>query len=105
MNFVTGATCMICGKTIPADNIEYVCPDHGNEGILDILYDYEALCKTFTKNDLAKNRDLSIWRYKPLLPVMADSPVPNLPVGGTPLLKLDHLAAELGIRNFYLKDD
>ncbi len=105
MKHVTGAKCMICKKVIPKEQIEYVCPDHKNEGILDILYDYDAIKKSFKKDDLAANRDTSIWRYKPLLPVNQDSPVPNMPIGGTPLLKLDLLAQELGIKDFYLKDD
>ena len=34
MNNVVGFTCVICGTTYPADFAGYVCPDHGNEGIL-----------------------------------------------------------------------
>jgi hypothetical protein len=36
MTNVVGLTCVICAKTYPADYAGYVCPDHGNEGILDV---------------------------------------------------------------------
>ncbi len=105
MKYVSHATCLICGKTYKQDQFEYICPDHGNEGILDIEYDYDRLKKEFSKADLAQNKDMSVWRYRPLLPVEESTAVPNLPVGNTPLIKIDKLAKELGIRQFYLKDD
>ncbi|RLC15958.1 MAG: threonine synthase [Deltaproteobacteria bacterium] len=105
MNYVSHAACLICNKTFEKGKFDYVCPDHGNEEILDIKYDYDAIKKEFTKEKLAGNKDLSIWRYKPLLPVEETSQVPNLSVGNTPLLKLDALADQLGVSRFYLKDD
>lgn len=105
MNYISHATCMICNKIFEKGAFEYICPDHGNEGILDINYDYDAIKKVFTKQTLANDRDLSIWRYKPLLPVDEVSQVPNLPVGNTPLLALDALADDFGIKKMYLKDD
>ncbi|OQY52574.1 MAG: threonine synthase [Desulfobacteraceae bacterium 4572_89] len=105
MKYVSHAKCMICGKRFEKSEFDYICPDHGNEGILDIQYDYDAIKKAFTKKKLAANKDLSIWRYKPLLPVDENSQVPNLSVGNTPLLKLEALADELGVSRLYLKDD
>lgn len=105
MNFVSHATCLICNKRYEKGQFDYVCPDHGDEGILDIQYDYDAVKKVFTKDQLAVNKDLSIWRYRPLLPVDENSPVPNLSVGNTPLLRLDALSDELGINRLYIKDD
>lgn len=105
MRFVTHAQCLICGKKYEKDAFDYVCPDHGNEGILDIQYNYSLISKLYSKSDLRKNKNLSIWRYKPLLPVGEDFKFPNLSVGYTPLIQLDRLADELGIKNFYLKDD
>lgn len=105
MNYITHAVCMICGKNYEKGKFDYVCPDHGNEGILDIQYDYDAIKKVFSKEELAKNKDTSIFRYKPLLPIEDNSPVPNIPVGNTPLIKLDSLAAQFGIKELYIKDD
>ena len=40
---VIGLRCVVCAKVYPADEAGYVCPDHGNDGILDVEYDYEAV--------------------------------------------------------------
>jgi threonine synthase len=82
-----------------------VCPDHGNEGILDVCYDYGRIHSHISRESLASNRDSTIWRYKPLLPVAAEATVPPLAVGWTPLYKADRLAAELGLGSVWLKDD
>src|SRR5690606_14972245 len=48
----------------------------------------------------------NIWRYKALLPVPVDvEKLPNMNPGLTPLVKADRLAAELGLRSLYVKDD
>ena len=54
---------------------------------------------------LAENRDYTIWRYKPLLPVEPDSPVPPLTVGWTPLYRTDRLGAGLGLKHVWVKDE
>jgi threonine synthase len=105
MNFVSQATCMICTKTFLKDQFDYVCPDHGTEGILDIQYDYEAIKKVFSKDDLASDKDSSIFRYRPLLPVEHDSPAPGMVVGNSPLLEFDLLGKELGVNRLLIKDD
>ena len=105
MNNVVGLTCVICGTTYPADFAGYVCPDHGNEGILDVTYDYDRIGETFTKEDLAANPDRTMWRYRPLLPIEDDSSVPPLTVGGTPLYDAPALASEVGVARVWVKDE
>ena len=105
MNNVVGLTCVICGTTYPADFAGYVCPDHGNEGILDVTYDYDRIGETFTKESLAANRDRTMWRYRPLLPIEDDSVVPPLTVGGTPLYDAPRLAEEVGVARVWVKDE
>jgi len=105
MKYVSHATCMICGKTFKKGEFDYICPDHGNEGILDIEYDYGAIQKGFSKDRLKADKDMSIWRYKPLLPVDENCQVPNLSVGNTPLINLDSLANDFDIKHLYIKDD
>jgi threonine synthase len=84
MNHITSLQCLICGKEYQSHEVEYVCPDHGYEGILDVQYDYGLISLSFSPATLAVNPDYSIWRYKPLLPIEPDSPVPPLAVGWTP---------------------
>jgi len=105
MDHIKHLKCLICGKEYAPDEVEYVCPDHGNEGILDVRYDYELIGSRISRESLAQNPDTTIWRYKPLLPVEPDAPVPPLTIGGTPLYKADRLAAELGLKHVWVKDD
>ena len=105
MTNVVGLTCVICDKTYPADFAGYVCPDHGNEGILDVEYDYDKIGETFTKESLAANPDRTMWRYRPLLPIADDAEVPPLTVGGTPMYNAVPLATELGLGEVWVKDE
>jgi threonine synthase len=102
---VSGLACVICGRTYPADFAGYVCPDHGNEGILDVRYDYEEVAATITQRDLAANRDRTMWRYRPLMPVAPDAVVPPLTVGGTPMYDASPIASDLGIARVWVKDE
>jgi threonine synthase len=105
MSNVVGLTCVICDKTYPADYAGYVCPDHGNEGILDVRYDYAAIGETFTRESLAADPDRTMWRYRPLLPIAPDAAVPPLTVGGTPMYDAVPLATQLGLAKVWVKDE
>jgi threonine synthase len=105
LEHVIGLKCVICGKEYSPDEIEYVCPDHGDEGIVDVQYDYDLIGRRFSQGDLLHSTDYTIWRYKPLLPVRPDSPTPPLTVGWTPLYHSPRLAAELGLKQVWVKDD
>ena len=105
MNHILSLKCLICGKAYRPDEIDYVCPDHGNEGIVDVQYDYELIGRRVSQGDLYHSTNFTIWRYKFLLPVKPNSPVPPLTVGWTPLYRTDRLAAELGLRQLWVKDD
>ncbi|MCB9004859.1 MAG: threonine synthase [Ardenticatenaceae bacterium] len=105
MDHVLHLKCLICGKEYGTDEIEYVCPDHGKEGIVDVRYDYELIKTRISPESLAQNEDYTIWRYKPLLPIAADAEVPPLAIGWTPLYKAPRLAEKLGLKHVWVKDD
>jgi threonine synthase len=105
MDHVKHLKCLICGREYAPDEVAYVCPDHGNDGILDVRYDYDLIGRSITPQTLAANRDTTVWRYKPLLPVHQDAAVPPLTIGGTPLYRTDRLAADLGLKHVWVKDD
>jgi len=105
MDHLLHLKCLICGKTYGVAEIEYVCPDHGDEGIVDVQYDYDLIGRRFSQSDLLHSTDHTIWRYKPLLPIKSEAAVPPLTVGWTPLYRTDRLAAELGLKHLWLKDD
>jgi threonine synthase len=105
MTHVLHLKCLICGKIYQPNEIDYVCPDHGDEGIVDVRYDYERIGRRFSRGDLLHSTDFTIWRYKPLLPVELEVAVPPLTVGWTPLYYTGRLAAELGLKHLWVKDD
>jgi len=102
---------MICGAEYRVDQAIYVCPRHGNDGVLDVVYDYEGVKKELSPAILAGNGDRSIWRYLPLLPVdpgMANKLATGTvlgSVGWTPLLDAPCVASRLGINELRIKDD
>ncbi|PKO20591.1 MAG: threonine synthase [Chloroflexi bacterium HGW-Chloroflexi-1] len=105
MDHVTSLKCLICGREYRPDEIEYVCPKHGDEGIVDVQYDYDLIGRRISPATLAANPNPTIWRYRPLLPIEPDSLVPPLTVGGTPLYRADRLAAGLGLQHVWVKDE
>ena len=105
MDHILHLKCLICGEEYSPDDIEYICPNHGNEGIVDVRYDYDLIGQRISRDQLRENQDNTIWRYKPLLPVRLDSAVPPLQVGWTPLYKVPRLAARLGLNHVWVKDD
>jgi threonine synthase len=105
MDHILHLKCLICGKEYQPHDVDYVCPDHGNEGILDVVYDYDAIGRRISQGDLLHSTNHTIWRYKPLLPVQPDAKVPPLTVGWTPLYRTERLAAELGLKQLWVKDD
>ncbi|MBN1311231.1 MAG: pyridoxal-phosphate dependent enzyme [Anaerolineae bacterium] len=52
-----------------------------------------------------KNRPDTMWRYRELLPIRDDANILTMGEGGTPLLRSENLAAMLGLRHLYIKDE
>ncbi len=105
MSFVQGLRCVLCGAEYEPAAVTYVCPRHGNEGILDVIYDYAAIRKRLTREALAERREPSIWRYLELLPVERPDLIPPLQVGWTPLCRARRLGERLGLQSLWVKDD
>ena len=105
MENILSLKCLVCGKQYRPDEVDYICPDHGDEGILDVQYDYDFIGRQISKKALLYSNDLTIWRYKPFLPVQSHAKVPPLSVGWTPLYHTPRLAADLGFKDVWVKDD
>jgi len=97
--------CLICGKQYRPDMVDYICPEHGDEGILDVQYDYDFIGRQISKEALLGSNDFSIWRYLPLLPIHPGATIPPLSVGWTPLYPSRRLARDLGLNALWIKDD
>src|SRR5512145_1265488 len=103
--FVSELRCVLCGKSYQSDEVEYTCPDCGQVGTLDVLYDTDALNKAVQPGDISRSSDLTMWRYRPLLPLGDDASVPPLAVGFTPLYDAPRLAKNIGLEQVWVKDD
>ncbi len=98
--------CTLCGAEYDPRTTRYVCSKHGNDGILDTIYDYKQIAASTNPRAIADSRDFSIWRYADLLPL--ENPresAPPLQVGWTPLYRARKAGAALGLSNLYIKDD
>ena len=111
MDQVLGLRCTICGETYRADQVDYVCPRHDDEGILDVVYDYELISQQIDPVRLADSQLPSIWRYMPLLPLdpemagrLAQGTVLSS-VGWSPLYPAPQLAETLGVQDLWVKDE
>ena len=100
MAYVQSLKCRECGRTYDIAPI-YTC--EWCFGPLEIAYDYEAIAGAISRESVAAGPN-TIWRYAPLLPVDVPGDA-TLPVGCTPLLRADRLAAELGLGEVWIKDD
>jgi threonine synthase len=98
--------CTLCGDELDPRTTRYVCPKHGDEGILDTILDYKAIAARTSPQKISDSRDFSIWRYADLLPISdASKFAPPLQVGWTPLYHSTTLGAQLGLSHLYFKDD
>ncbi len=100
---VTAYRCLGCGEEYPVEPFLYVCAACG--GNLDLLYDYERISKMWSRDDLSSDRNPSLWRFLPLLPVDEAPAEQSLQVGGTPLVSLPCLKARLDLDELWVKDD
>ncbi|MCE5236206.1 MAG: threonine synthase [Clostridiaceae bacterium] len=101
---ILGYKCTLCGAEFPYQEM-LTCPHCGEKGILDILYDYRAISSYFTKETLEANKDKSMWRFSPLMPLKPRDFSPFLHVGASPLYRSNRLGKELGLKELYIKDD
>jgi threonine synthase len=108
LEFVIGLQCVLCDRMYPAGRDALgarTCPCCGEQGILEVQYDYRAAGRRLTRRVLAARPERSQWRYRELLPIAAASRVPNLAAGWTPLVPAPALARHIGIGSLLLKDE
>lgn len=100
MSFVTGMKCRECGEAyeIKPENVCEFC-----FGPLEIQYDYDKIASSLTRKKI-ESRPPNLWRYKELLPIDSEPSI-GLYSGYTPLVRADRLAAKLGVKDLWVKDD
>ncbi len=100
MDHVVGLRCTVCGISYEPKPGRYVCDT--DAGTLDVEYDYQRIATVFRPEN---SNDLTMWRFRALLPVAANTPVPPLPVGGTPLVRAGNSEKEFGLGELWIKDE
>ena len=102
MSFVSHIECTVCGHRHDATQTQTVCRQCGQ--MLAVRYDLERVKGAVTKEAL-RSRPPGMYRFRELTP-LADGETPvTLGEGGTPLLALPRLAAHLGLRHLWGKDE
>ena len=102
MKNVKYGQCIKCGKTYPATPDLTTCTCGG---VLEIVYDYDEVKKRLTKAVLAERTERTMWRYRELLPIEETTEPTPLRVGWSPLYDEPRLAAQLGLKQLWVKDD
>jgi threonine synthase len=95
----------LCGTEYDSEEVRYNCPKCGDEGVLEIIYDYSKIKNDFNQESLKKNKEFSMWRYLPLLPVEDITKIGPSKVGWTPLYEVKRIREDLGMSNIWIKDD
>ena len=96
--------CSKCGALF-SEEVMYHCPHCGTEGTLYVIYDMDLIKKELNREYLENNKDFSLWRYMPILPLEGERGRTPLQVGWTPIYKSKRLEKLLNIKDIYIKDD
>jgi threonine synthase len=108
-----GLACVNCGREFESSEKIYLCPYCGMRevdgictfiGLLRVFYDMKAVSAKINRHVL-ENRRPGLWKYLELLPVHDERMIVTLGEGGTPLIRSESLAEELGLANLYLKNE
>ncbi len=98
---VTALVCSNCHRSYPPGRVAQLC-ECGKP--LLVQYDLERAARTLTRRALA-HRPPTLWRYREVLPVDDEAAIVSLGEGFTPLLACPRLAARLGVRALFIKDE
>ncbi len=94
--------CINCHTRVPLDKTVAGCPNCG-EVILEAVYAFTIDVGAWTAG--LKLRSPNLWRYREVLPIYDSANIVSLGEGGTPLIKSEVLAANLGLKHLYIKDE
>lgn len=95
--------CINCHTRVSLNRRVAGCPNCG-ENILEARYDLGSIDVEAWREKLRKRRE-GLWRYREVLPIYDSNNIISLGEGGTPLIKSRALAASLGLKHLYIKDE
>ena len=89
--------CFNCHTPYPIGTTNYRCEKC--DGLLEVIF------KIIHRKIPWKNRNLSVWKYRELLPLDRDLFVTTLAEGGTGLHHCQRLGREMGLKKLYVKNE
>jgi len=95
--------CTYCHTVTPLHAFKGECPACG-EKIVEPRYDFGQFDVQRWLREL-KERPVNLWRYHEVLPLYDTRHIVSLHEGHTPLIKSEALAASLGLKHLYIKDE
>jgi threonine synthase len=101
--FLTHLTCARCGLKHDWAILQNLCREC--QSPLLATYNLEEAARACPRSSLKTRSEKSLWRYRDMLPLPSVIEPVSLGEGGTPLLRLDRLGAQLGLQNLYVKDE
>ena len=102
MSYLSHLQCSECGATYSAQELHNLCLKCGAP--LWVRYDLDRAQRELDRDRFA-SRPASLWRWHELLPIDDLARRIDLGEGGTPLLRIDRLAAQLDLHEVWLKDE
>ncbi len=93
--------CIGCGKEYSPEKIIYTCPVCNDQ--LSIEYRFSTLRHNLEEK--WKNRSLSVWKYREILPVTYEEKIVSMGEGGTKLHNCKRLAKILGLKELHVKNE
>ena len=102
---VTELRCSLCGRSFEPVPFIYTCPDCGNDGILEVLYDYKRASELLKPEKLRADKRPGLAKWTPVLPIKTPDSLPPLRVGQTPFYSVKRLGEAIGYENLFVKDD
>ena len=90
--------CFECQRGFSANEPGFRCKTCG--GLLEVKFDLAR-----KKEPPWNNRQLSVWKYRELLPVEKEESIVSLAEGGTGLHRCKRLGRKLGLKKLYVKNE
>jgi len=95
--------CINCHTRVALDRNVAGCPNCG-ENILEARYDFSQI-DVNAWMETTRRRKHDLWRFREVLPIYNSANIITMGEGGTPLIKSQALAASLGLKHLYIKDE
>lgn len=102
MSYLSHLECSDCHTRYDAEQLIRLCTACGYP--LLARYDLDRASAELDRDELAQ-RPSGLWRFHELLPVRDPAHIVTLGEGGKPILRLRHLAEQLGLTHLFIKDE